>query len=330
MAGRPRTRARRAAAADAVTELIPEAEPAPAHDAPADVRPRDARTRLRARAPGMGPRTRTAVDGAQADAIGSLTAQLDPGNVVRIERTKPNWCAGWQEDYVLEGGDTGDLLDYLREEYGGRTYRLTIMSAAGDVLWVSKVNIGGQPKEEGRVLERWRYEGLPSPESASHRDQPPPPAPQQGIGFTEIMGVLTMVMESQKDAAAAQLASVQRAVESNNEQTTTLVNHLVSERNSERERQSFGGQLQELVDGTAALKKASSAFGAAAPSDDGDDGDMLKGAAKEAMGHFISNVMASEFGGTPKSEAAARAPRAPRRVVRAQPGFDDIPEAKPR
>jgi len=250
---------------------------------------------------------------------------LNPGITVTIDRIKPAWCAGWQEDYLLDSDDIGELRQYIKDEYGGQVFRLTAMAAGGAPLWVSKMTIGGKPREDGRTLRRWEYEGEPNPAAQQAR----PPAtlgePDAAAGIN-IMGVLTLVLDSNRAAATAQLEAVRETVTSSNKAIQSLMNTIVVERSEEKRGGDFAGQLKSLVESTKALKKAGSFFGAAdgGPAQTSGGDGMLTEATRHAFERFVGNVIDSEMGDGPKRPDRVRRP--PQRRP-AGAGGDGIPDA---
>lgn len=328
-------------------EDIPEAGPAradarpdaPAHDARGRTRA-DARTRTRAREDGAGarvtplqpgPATRAAADQAQAEAAATLAEQLSPGVVVRLERTQPRWAAGWLEDNALELGEVGELYDYVREEYGGRVYRVTVLSPGGHPLFSSRLNIAGPPRHNGRVINRaeWESDG----DDAAHAR--PAAAAAGGDAMAPFVQLLGMVIASNREAGEAQAQAMKAAMESNTKQTQRLMELVVEDR-AERERgQSLSGQLTALVESAKTLRKAGKLFGAA-----GGDApaaatpDLMEGAKAQALEHFLGNILQSEFPSEKRQPPPPRERSRPRPqphqsgVKPITPGA--IPEAKPR
>lgn len=315
MSGSPRKRAARearevVAAAAANTSHVPDARegvtPTPAQSARTVAR---GPTPIRQTAPG--PAVRKAADNAQAAAAATLADELQPGTVVRIERTKPTWCAGWLEDFVLEDGQSAELRDYIREEYGGRTYRLTMLAADNSVLWTTRVPIAGRPREDGRNIDRDEWEGVTS------KQETPPAATgiaDAGGMLGAIMPLFEKMMDISKSASAAQLEAVHEAVRSSERNQGELMKQLAQTRADERRENSLPGQLQALAESTESVR----ALGAVFAGDDEPKESGLAGAGDVATKHFMEGVVSRLFnkeGGGESGPPARRAPQV-RRVVR--------------
>lgn len=309
MAGRPRTRAKQAAAAaaptaPAIAEPLPDAQPAP--NAPARARARDGARPLRA--PYTGPGIRNAADSAQADALRSLAQHIRPGHTLRIERAAPRWCSGWLEDWPLDDpSGMGELLEYLRDEHGGQVYAVTVIGTGDVPLYTGRLTVAGPPKQRGRRIDRDEWEG-------NTRAPNPEPTPRSGGGSLEGLGdFLRLFIEQQRATSDAQLAAVRDTVARGQEQTTALVNAVLQRDASREQSQSLSEQLAQFAETSKGLQKVGKQlFGAAAPRERnaGDDDDpLLTGALKEASKHFLSTAISGAF-------VRPKAPQPPPRTVR--------------
>jgi len=344
VAGTPRKRAKKDAAA--AGDAVPEAAAAVAGARSAASRAR-ARSAVTDRAPHVRPAhvgtsTRNTSDALAAGELAQLSAQLQPGAVLRLERVKPAWAGGWLCDYPLEHGELAEAYDFIRENYGGQTYKATVL--IGDQpMMTAKISVAGPPRDDGRIIERWMWEGgePPQPRGAAA----PAPAPAANAVDT-MLPLMKLLLEQQSASNASQLAAVRESVDRAAAHSEALMQRVIDARAQEDERrheadrrQSLAGQLEELVTASDAIGRAAEALGtratgaAAKTDDDGDD--LLKGAAKEAVSHFVTNVMASQI--APTNAAPSPAPqRQPQRqpppghngaAKRRSPG---IPEAGPR
>jgi hypothetical protein len=262
----------------------------------------------------VGSQTRAAADTAAAGEIGQLARVMRPGVSVRVERTRPSWCAGWIEDVVLHAGTVSELLEYLQEECGGRTYRCSVLLPNGQIAFESVVHVAGKPLHEGRPIDRDEWNGERSSSSSasnSRRDQPRQRNGEMGTMFE----VMKMFVDMQKDATKTQVENMRELTKNLGDQNTKVLNALQAGGKSNGPT-SLAGQLGELLEGARAIEKAKRMFGAAAPrernqgDDDDDDGDVMKGAMKEAMKHFLGNAIASNFTRkTPTQGAPQRRPQ---------------------
>ena len=321
VAGTPKKRARKEGAAG--TPTVPEAAIAGA----AAAAPSEARTRTRARATRaahVGPEVRKLADAVVAGDLAELASQLQPGAVLRLERVRPSWCAGWLVDYPLEHGDLGEAFAFIQEEYGGQVYKTTVI--AGETpMYTAKISVAGPPRDGGRLIQRWQWEGGEAPATAAQ------PA-QQGVGTSDMMQLFTLMMQQQQAAMGAQLAAVRESVDRQAAHTESLMQRVIDARAQEDERrqavehrQSLAGQLQELAEAKSALDKAGKMFTrAGAAAEDDQDSDLVKGALKEAAAHFATQALGAQFSGAPAP--ARRQPGANGLAKRRSAG---IPDARP-
>lgn len=318
MAGRPKTRARREAAA--ATGDIPDALTQATPNARARVRTREAPP-LPLRAGGVGMGARNAADQAAAGQLAGLATALRPGALVRIERVRPSWAAGWIEDLTLDLGGLGELYEHLQEEWGGRSYRCTVMLPNGAPGFEGRIEIAGAPLEEGTPIDRDEWNGQPGkrerearaarervPNARSSNDQPP--------GGFDALAWMKLLLEMQRDQADRSEKAMRELVTTSAAQNQDLIDAMLQARTAERG-PSLVAQLGELEQAKRALDRMGRVFGAADRSAEpaGDD-DLMSGAVKEAAKQFVGNVIASQFAGntgpqTPPARPGAPPPRAP-------------------
>jgi hypothetical protein len=293
----------------------------------------------------VGAQTRAAADAAAAGEIGQLARVMRPGVSVRVERTRPSWCAGWIEDVVLHAGTVSELLEYLQEECGGRTYRCSVLLPNGLVAFESVVHVAGKPLHEGRPIDRDEWNGERSSSSSSsnaRRDQPR----QRNSDAAEMggmLGFLKLFVDMQRDSTKVQVEQMRELAKNLGENNTKILSALQAKQTNNPPA-TLAGQLGELLEGARAIEKAKRMFGAAAPrqsnggDDDEEDGDVMKGAMKEAMKHFLGNAIASNFTKRPQGQGGPqrrpmpqqRRPNGPPPQVRHRPTVADssgIPDA---
>lgn len=309
MAGTPKKRAaREAAAVESVQQTIAtprapmrEALPSPeqpaspeaqaharAHDARAHAPARARHATRRAMAPG--PSMRATADAVQARNVVGLAEALGAATVVRIERLQPRWCAGWVDDFAIEGTDLGELLQYLRDEWGGQSYLCSALDVSGAVIFDAKIPIAGMPKDCGRVIDRDAWEGR-APTAAQPTQatqQPTQAAPSDTLGL--VLGIL-------KDANRAQFEAVKEMRAADSKQMAELIQSINrrTEAGNAPRAPSFAEQVGEVVNATRALSKMREAIAVEAPepkqAPNVEEPDVLK----EAMRAGVSQMFAGAF-----------------------------------
>lgn len=289
-----------------------------------------------------GYEVRRAADHAHADALTSLSRVLRPGLRVQIERVKPYWAAGVLEtDYVVAQGGVQELLEHLCEEWGGSAYKLTVLRGDGVIAWESRISVGHPPKFEGRLIyrETWGGEGHGAPRAPNPATATVPVTPPNDM-WRMMQAMFELVSQLQERSSGKHLEAIRDIVHASRNQNQELIDALVKKHElttQAESRPSLAEQLSEFAEAQRAIERAGKAFGAARPVEnpkDGDD-DVMKGAVKEAMKHFVGSAIASEFGGK-RTPAAPRPPtmhaRAPARVHTREarpivPQNQEIPDA---
>jgi hypothetical protein len=371
MAGRPKTRAReraqqRATAGTPTPSPTPAAPvatttPAPAPEIPEavaggaahahDARPRTrAGTRTRegyptpprapspARSPGPGPKIRNAVDTAQERSIDALASKLRPGVTLRLERAQPTWCAGWLEDYPVQDEEAlGELYQHLATEWGGQTYKVTVLGAGDTVLYQTRIAIAGRPRQAGRFINRDEWEGRSDERARAAAATASSSSSSVAGGFDMVAQFVQLFMQQQQRTQELQLESVRDMVQRQTDTTTHLLTAVVNAQQQPPARATFVEQLGEVVEATNAIERVRKSFGAARTSQRARDDGSHKGALHEAMTGFLTQALGATL--APKGAALAgpkpppRTPvqplQQPLRVVRAQPETSTIPEAIP-
>lgn len=296
MAGKPKTRAKEAAAAAAIRNAvspaptIPDAvvtSPDAVRNARAHARAREAGNPSPVRHPGMGPASRNAVDEQQATTVRTLGAQLRPGMRVRIERVRPQWASGWLEDFVLARGEGfGSLLEHVQGEYGGHSYLLQVLAAGDVVLFEGGLQVAGPPLEHGVPINRARWEGrddddAPRRNAAMH--QPATPAP--AFNLEGVVSLASLVLGAFQKHQSEQMGAVREMVT----QSRELVVAALGQREQQANKSSFASQLGEIVEATRGIEKVKrQLFGSAAQRtpDDAEPEDETKMLVREAGKQF--------------------------------------------
>lgn len=234
----------------------------------------------------------------------ALARALRPGVQVRIERMKPAWCAGWIEDLSLDTGSVGELLEQLREEWGGAAYRCTVLQPNGLPAFELRIPIAGPPRNEGKRIDRDTWTGERSV-------NPAPVAPQvihaPANDLGGILGVFQMIMDTNARATDAQMAAMRELSERSAAQNQGLIEAMLQSRTAEARGGSLSGQLTELMEANRAIERVKRNFGAASgeTAQTEDDGP-IQGAVKEAAKDFFKHVIASEFVKNPAMGGARR------------------------
>lgn len=263
--------------------------------------------------------TRNTVDYTAASELGRLAQVLQVGTPVRVERIKPHWCAGIVESlYTLESGRLDELVDYLKEEWGGQSYRITVIQPNGAPAFEARLPVCAPPRYEGKTIfrETWGGEVDPESQSRKRRDNPEPlrvVAPREGERFGEIREIFELVGGMLKESNERSLDAIRDVVGNSRDQNQELIAALV-EKNGQESGGGLVKQLMEFSDAQAALQRVGKkVFGAAEPKEEEDD--VMKGAMKHAAKDFFGSVISSHF--APKASAQANPqpnparPRAP-------------------
>lgn len=255
MAGRPKTRARRAAAAAAVQGVpLGAGQRAPAHDAPARARVRAHAYEYQGQSQAAvqpGAATRAVVDELAAGGLAELAAALQPGTTVRIERTRPSWCSGWVEELDLEAAGLGELYEYLTDEWGGQAYRITALYADGRPLFTSQLKVAGPPKDQGRVINRRQWEASmrgEDPHAIPHT-VPAPGAPGQAQP-SDMIQFLGLFLGEQRQSRDHIFEAVKTMNETHGKNVTDLMTALATK----AEGTSLTAQIGDLTKGMAAVE----------------------------------------------------------------------------
>jgi hypothetical protein len=271
----------------------------------------------------LGQATRNAIDDQQANTVRKLAIAIKPGVTLRLERTRPTWCAGFLEDYPVEdqGESLNTLREHLRDEHGGQRYRVTVLQG-DNVLAEGPIMIAGQPREHGRVINRAKWEGW------ADEDQRPSAAaaPSNRGELGTLAELIRLFADMQRDSAKAQLESVRDMVTQTRAQTTDLIREVVRVREVGTTQRSFTAQLGEIVEATRGIDKVKrQLFGAAKPEREAPEPDDDQILDREAKRYFMRNVMASMF----KPDRASQQPAQQNNVrpIHTAPRGARIPDA---
>lgn len=226
MAGRPKRRAELAlqSAGGGVETLEPAPTRAPA-GAQSAREPEHTSARERVPEPSpvaTGPLTLSALDTTESRRVLTLQDAVEPCSTLRITRTRPHWAEGYLEHYELEEGEGyEELLDYLRDEWGGTVYRIDVMSRdRRRVLFTGKEKIGGPVKREGKACtrEQWESGSDAKPARLVVSNPQPTAAAAQPFGgmdplalFDRFQGMAEKIAAANSDAIK-QLSTSQQAV----------------------------------------------------------------------------------------------------------------------
>lgn len=238
-----------------------------------------------------GAHTRSAVDRQTADDLDRLAQQLRPGLTVRIERTRPTWAAGWIEDMPLDDHDLAAVLEYVSAEHGGQTYRASVISHEGAILYSSRLCIAGPPRRRGRVMNRDAWDGTAEPERQPERHQEHRDAP---INLVELF---TVISRQQAEARAEQAEA--------NRQRDTQIDRLVASLLADRRLQaapppppppppSLRDQLREVVEATQAVDEIREALTVDTPPPRERQRSAMTGIIEQAAGAMLAQGMAND------------------------------------
>lgn len=272
----------------------PAAAPAPPPAQPRVVTPRRGPTT----APGAV--VRSTVDHMQADEIAKLAGVLRPGLTLSIERTRPNWCSGWVGDFEAQDGDITELREYMDDEFGGQSYKVSVIDPGGQILFVTQMKIAGQPKRDGLVIDRRTWEGRPAappqPQQQASSDGSGTMMEAMGKIFENLLGVTTR-------NADRTLEAVEKMGANQTENTRRLIETIVEGREKTDRKSSFVHTLNEVREANAAMRDVKDALredDPAAPPPHQDENilqgiakdlgkDLLAGAARKHLGASTGN-----------------------------------------
>lgn len=339
MAGTPKRRARREAAQadqipDAIGEETPESAPTVSRAtvplrAPARARTHAHASGAPARGTGdyTGPAARSAADGLRAGALEDVARSLRPGTVLRVERTRPLWAAGWIEDYPIDRSGVPGLLEYLRDEHGGQLYRLSPLSPAGVPVADFVQPIAGAVRVRGRAVDRETFERGGKPAPLEHA-----PAPQQSQ--TDNASILRMVLDEARESRNQTMEAVREIAK----ESRGLADRIIEQREAPS-RRTLAEELAQLEETQTAVRRVARSFGGSSgkpaqqqSSGPGEIRDKLKGRFAEMIMGKVINEMGAPRGAPrgappPRQLPQQQRPQQPPQQRPAAPPGDGIPDA---
>jgi len=95
----------------------------------------------------------TVAQHAQAAATAAAVRLIPPACRVEIERLVPAWARGYLETADSDAIRSYGLREYLRENWGGERYKITVQDNDGGTLWTAAdVFVAGRPRHYGQDL----------------------------------------------------------------------------------------------------------------------------------------------------------------------------------
>lgn len=283
-----------------------------------------------------GSETRRSVDYQNASELERLAYVLRPGVPVRVERTRPHWCAGVVEThYTLESGHLDELIDYLRDEWGGQTYRVTVLQPHGAPAFESRLTVCAPPRYEGKRVYRETWGGEHEedederPGNRKKRASNPEPSrsPAGPSTFGELRELLAMMQAMHADASGKSLDAVRDIIANTRAEKEQLIQAVTEMRTQETRGGNLVEQLGEFMTAQKALQSVGKVFGAAADrKENPEEDDVMKGVLKHAAKDFLAGAITTHFT-KPKPGRVANA-AAPARPP-ARPPAREIPQNRP-
>lgn len=243
-----------------------------------------------------GPVTRAAVDQRTASDLANLASQLAPGFVVRLERTRPTWAAGWVEDLPIDDQDLGAVLEYVRDEHGGQLYRASVLSSDGAELYSARIPIAGPPRRRGRPISRAAWDG--ADDERQHNTAPAPSSSPQGLQMADVVALMQVMQQSKGTNQDAVLEAVREMTSQTQRSTSELLRAVLQQRSEERKTNGLQHQLREVVEASQAIEEIREALAvhADAPPQAGrDDSDPMQEALKQAAVSVLAQGMQNEM-----------------------------------
>ena len=227
----------------------------------------------------IGPSTRRAIDDRTVEDLDALARQLEPGLVVRLERLRPVWAAGWVEDYPIDADDLAGLLEHVAAEHGGQVYRVTVLASDSSQLFGSRIAIAGPPRRRGVMLPRAKWDGSDDVSMIDVSKQ----APQQ-TAFTDIVQVMQLMTGVQEQRQETVLKSVQSMVDAQNKQIQSLLGAMFETHKPQAG--SFRDQVTGLLQARQALDELQEVFASGGPPPESQQSPM-QGAMQQAAAQML-------------------------------------------
>jgi hypothetical protein len=285
----------------------------------------------------IGTETRRIGDSQYADALTQLAYVLRPDNIVTIERLQPSWCVGYLEDFVLspEFAGVNELRAYLRDTYGGKVFRVTVLYPNGQPAWESRINVDAPPRYEGRLIYRdtWNGDRAPETRAPAHVErQAPQPQQSNASVFSDLKDVLSFAVSFATEGSRDRDNKMVEMMKESRESTRELVKALLERDTATAKAGSFREQLGEFVQASQALDEVKNQLAPDAGQGAQTEESIVDGAMREAMKGYIGNAIGAftqkgGMGPIVRSHARARAPaRGPQNGMN-RPQNQAIPDA---
>jgi hypothetical protein len=204
----------------------------------------------------------------------------------------------------LDDHDLAAVLEYVSAEHGGQTYRASVLSHEGAILYSSRITIAGPPRRRGRVTGRDAWDGASDEHRADSRpERNEPPA-------LDLIGLFTVISKQQAEARAEQAEA--------NRQRDTQIDRLVASLLTDRRQAnappppapSLRDQLREVVQATQAVDEIREALSVdAAPRGRAPDRSPLAGVIEQAAGAMIAQGLQNDQQARAAQTAAQQRPQ---------------------
>jgi hypothetical protein len=165
---------------------------------------------------------------------------------------------------VDAGAPTGDLFAYIQEEWGGQSYKLTVLALDGTPLQEHRVRIAGPPRAEGRRLRRSDWDG------DDERQAPPQPQQTAGALGGDALALMQLIMTEARENRNGILDAVQAIQNQSASSVKDMLTTMAANQENAQARASFAAQLQEFSEGAQALNQVRDEIAATAPQADGE------------------------------------------------------------
>lgn len=180
----------------AITEAAQKAAKQAAYEAAGIPLPGGATPADPAAPPTTGATAETVAQHASASATAAAARAFPPACRIKLERLAPAWCRGYLETLDPEQLRGYGLEEYLKENWGGERYRVTVRESDDPgalVLWTAAdVLIAGRPRHYGQEM------APPNPiPSAVLMPPAPPPAPAVDPNVRELTAAVATLARGQ-------------------------------------------------------------------------------------------------------------------------------------
>lgn len=284
----------------------------------------------------IGTETRRIGDSQYADALTQLAYVLRPDNIVTLERLQPSWCVGYLEDFVLspEFAGLNELRSYLRDTYGGKVFRITVLYPNGQPAWDARLNIDAPPRYEGRLIYRDTWNGDRAPEPRANPapvERVQPPQANVSSIFSDLKDVLQFAVGFATEGSRDRDAKMVEFMRESRQQTEGLVKAMLERDTATAKAGSFREQLGEFVQASQALDEVKAVLAPEASSPAQSEESLVDGAMREAMKGYIGKAMTAftqqGMGPITRSHARTSAPARGAQNMQNRPQNQAIPDA---